>query len=219
MAATRETRGSSDGRDLERTGRRLSHCGRFEIDRAPAQHVQFVWPRDDVAPDTPGVPVMFSGVIRNRSQIAQRVECRPTGSSLRADAAMLWDLYQLHGRDAFARIDGPFAVALYDASHDEVVLAADRWAAKPMYFARLDRCWAVATGYRALVSLLQLEARIDHQSVFNGMKHMPAHRALLQSVRPVAPGEVVRLSRITRETRVSLQTCAVYDPQSAGCAG
>jgi asparagine synthase (glutamine-hydrolysing) len=199
MAAMWGIAGTTDHDGVEEIGRRLQHRGLHELDWTPAPHVRFVWRQEDAARAsvaTPVAPLMFTGVITNRDELAHLLgRCADHGAP-RRDAELLWDFYRLNGRDAFAVVNGQFAVALYDAVADEVVLASDRWAAQPLYVARIANCWAFATEYRALLALPQLEASVDRQSLshLNGTKYLPMRRGMLADVHPVAPGEIVRIS-------------------------
>ena len=200
MAAICGIWGAADRCDLEKVAGRLCHRGGDPLGWGPGAHVEFVWRRDAGAPVVPvasRAPLIFTGAILNRDELAQRVGRRGNDRVLRDDAELLWNLYRMDGSAAFARINGQFAVALYDGGRDEIVLATDRWAAQPLYFVRVTHCWAFATEYRALLGLLQLEAQVDTQSLafLREAKYLPLHRGLLANVYPVAPGEVVRLSR------------------------
>ncbi len=197
MTAIWGSLGTTDGWNVEELGRCLRHRGTHESSWAPAPHVRFAWRRDEGASASviPQVPLMFTGSITNRSELAQRLG--RDSKDVACDAGLLWELYCTHGSRAFGLVNGQFAIALYDARTDELVLAADRWAVQPLYAASIESCWVFATEYRALLALPQLQARIDAHSVafLNATKYLPARRTLLQDVHAVAPGECLRLSR------------------------
>jgi asparagine synthase (glutamine-hydrolysing) len=199
MAAIWGISGTTDESDASEIGRRLQHRGRHEFEWAPAPHVRFAWRQDDATPIsvTPPPPLMFTGAICNRHELVHRLGHCASEVSPRGDAALLWELYCREGPNVFASINGQFAVALYDARADEVVLAADRWATQPLYIARVADSWAFATEYRALLALPQLVPRVDTQSLafLNATKYLPPRKGLLSDVSPVAPGEIVRISR------------------------
>jgi asparagine synthase (glutamine-hydrolysing) len=206
--------GTPDGISLGEVGRRLQHRGIRERHWTPAPNVQFVWRQDDGVPASigpPSVPLMFTGVIGNREELGARLGDLTGDCCARNDAELLWELYRVYGANGFALVNGQFAVALYDASAKELLLAADRWAAQPLYVARLPNGWAFATEYRALLALPQLELSIDPQAVaaLTDTKYLPARKSLLVDVHPVAPGEIIRISQQVHEhqpyTPLSLQ--------------
>jgi asparagine synthase (glutamine-hydrolysing) len=178
--------------DLAVVGGRLAHHGEQEM----------VWsPRDGAtlgqrfsAADTtpPRVPLVFAGSIHNQTELAKLA---PGDASGRSDAELLWDLYLTHGVEAFAKVNGQFAVALLDPDADSLVLAVDRWAARPLYFACLGDRGIFASEYKALLALDDVPARVNPSAfdVLQASKYLPIGDGLLADVKPVAPGGWVRL--------------------------
>ncbi|MFT3694663.1 MAG: asparagine synthase-related protein [Kofleriaceae bacterium] len=69
-------------------------------------------------------------------------------------AANVIALYREHGFvDALAKIDGDFAIALYDANTDTLWLARDRFAVKPLYYLAEPNRFAFGSRPRALLAL------------------------------------------------------------------
>jgi asparagine synthase (glutamine-hydrolysing) len=69
-------------------------------------------------------------------------------------AALFIALYRRHGfADALARINGDFAVALYDAESGSLWLGRDRFGVKPLYYADRPGMFAFASRPRALLAL------------------------------------------------------------------
>jgi asparagine synthase (glutamine-hydrolysing) len=70
------------------------------------------------------------------------------------EAALLVALYRRYGfADALARINGDFAVALYDADCGSLWLGRDRFGIKPLYYADRPELFAFASRPRALLAL------------------------------------------------------------------
>ncbi|HEY4181745.1 MAG TPA: asparagine synthase-related protein [Kofleriaceae bacterium] len=68
-------------------------------------------------------------------------------------ATAVLELIRKHGFvDALAHIDGDFAIAAYDTSSSTLWLARDRFAIKPLYFARTREGFAFASRTRALLA-------------------------------------------------------------------
>jgi asparagine synthase (glutamine-hydrolysing) len=186
--------GTAERWEAQHMGARLAHRGRHEELSTPATHVYFGvrHDRENAAPST-DVPAAFAGSLLHLRAIEAKLG--PTDRAA-ADAALIWKLYRSEGSQAFALLNGQFAVALYDAATDSVLLAVDWWSVQPLYFARGKNRWAFASEYRALLALPDLQARVDPQSVdfLQRTKYLPAGRGLLCGVHAVAPGQVVRLN-------------------------
>ena len=192
MAAIFGLVGACDPSEMAAVGRRLRHHGAREL----------IWPagastllgrraRDGDAM-APTVPLTLAGRIHNRAEIVTQLGAVATP---RSDTELLWELYRSRGVEAFGLVNGQFAVALVDPASDCLVLAVDRWAARPLYFASLGRCGVFASDYRSILAMDGVPARanlgaFDH---LQATKHLPAGEGLLADLRPVAPGCWVRL--------------------------
>jgi asparagine synthase (glutamine-hydrolysing) len=80
------------------------------------------------------------------------------------DAALLLDLHRRHGfADALARVNGDFAVALFDAGSATLWLGRDRFGVKPLYYAETPSLFAYASQPRGLLALPDVPAEIDRR--------------------------------------------------------
>jgi len=85
-----------------------------------------------------GITVAQNGEIYNYVEL--RAELERAGRVFRtsSDTEVIAQLYAEHGAGAFERMRGMFAVAIWDAPNQRLVLARDRVGKKPLYFARRD---------------------------------------------------------------------------------
>jgi asparagine synthase (glutamine-hydrolysing) len=82
------------------------------------------------------------------------------------DAARLIALYRRHGfAEALARINGDFAVALYDAESGSLWLGRDRFGIKPLYYAERPDLFAFASRPRALLALPGMPGDVNRRFV------------------------------------------------------
>jgi asparagine synthase (glutamine-hydrolysing) len=82
------------------------------------------------------------------------------------EASLLITLYRRHGfADSLARINGDFAVALYDADSGSLWLGRDRFGIKPLYYADRPDSFAFASRPRALLALPGVPDTINRRFV------------------------------------------------------
>ena len=92
-----------------------------------------------------GVSIVIDGIVYNLSMIDKE---NPIGVSI-------LNLYRKYGfRGALERLNGDFAIALYDSNNQTVWIARDRVGVKPLYYANKNGEFAFASRPK---SLLQLE--------------------------------------------------------------
>ena len=79
------------------------------------------------------IGIVFNGEIYNFKQL--RDELRDKGYQFKggSDTEVVLALYEEYGVECFAKMDGMFAIALYDYDKNELVLARDRMGKKPLY--------------------------------------------------------------------------------------
>jgi asparagine synthase (glutamine-hydrolysing) len=126
-------------------------------------------------------------------------------------------LWEEHGPDAVAKLQGMFALALWDAKQRTLLLARDRAGKKPLFWRRTSRAFTCASELAALlqadptdrpgVDLSAIDAYLSlgyvpsPQSAFEGVHKLPAaHYAI------VRPGEAPSLHRYWSKPRGPLLT-------------
>lgn len=109
-----------------------------------------------------GLVAVVDGTFYNRDEL---------GTQLLSDADAVLVLYRRYGFEgALQRINGDFAIALYDANDDALWLGRDRVGHKPLYFARSAGALAFASQPRALLLLPGLSREVNRRfaAVFAG---------------------------------------------------
>lgn len=100
--------------------------------------------------------MVADGEIYNHQALLETIENAPAGKS---SIEAVLPLYAEHGVDAFAQIDGPFALAIVDAE-GEMVVARDPLGISPLYWYRDDERAVFASELGAFDEELMGEARI-----------------------------------------------------------
>jgi asparagine synthase (glutamine-hydrolysing) len=145
-----------------------------------------------VANEDGSVVAVFNGELYNfpelRAGLEGRHDVRGTG-----DTPVIPHLYEEHGLDFVERLEGMFALALWDRARERLVLARDRLGKKPLLWTQLaDGSLAFASELRALLTL-PLERRLDLRALdrYLGLQYVPGPETALQGVRKVAPGHLL----------------------------
>src|SRR5262245_24025147 len=85
------------------------------------------------------VQVVCNGEIYNAPKLAAELMARGHNLRTRSDVEVIAHLYEEEGVRAVERLDGMFAIALWDARRRRLVLARDRAGIKPPYIAAIGR--------------------------------------------------------------------------------
>jgi asparagine synthase (glutamine-hydrolysing) len=145
-----------------------------------------------VANESGEVVAVFNGEAYNFPQLREELrghEVRGTG-----DTPVLPHLYEEDGPGFVRRLHGMFALALWDAPRDRLVLARDRLGKKPLLWTRLpDGTLAFASELKALLRLPDLAREVDLEAVdaYLALQYVPGDRTALSGVRKLPPGHVL----------------------------
>src|SRR3954469_988712 len=140
------------------------------------------------------VAAVFNGELYNFAELRRALgahEIRGTG-----DTPVIPHLYEEHGLAFVERLDGMFAIALWDAERTRLVLARDRLGKKPLVWTRLDDgTIAFASELKALHGLpgFRAEPYLPALDAYLALQYVPGTRTGLVGVQRVEPGSVLVL--------------------------
>jgi asparagine synthase (glutamine-hydrolysing) len=149
-----------------------------------------------VADESGGVAAVFNGEIYNFRELRATLaghELRGTG-----DTPVLPHLYEEDGPAFVRRLSGMFAIALWDAPHERLVLARDRLGKKPLLWTRLpDGTLAFASELKALLRLPDVRRELDLEALdaYLALQYVPGPGTALRGVQKLPPGHVLVLER------------------------
>jgi asparagine synthase (glutamine-hydrolysing) len=188
MVATLCHRGPDDSGTFWSDDRRvgLGHRRLSIIDLSAAGHQ----PMSDASGD---VRLSFNGEIYNYREL--RDELSALGHSFRSasDTEVLLAAYAEWGTECLARLDGMFAISLFDLRTKQLLLARDRAGEKPLYFSHRDgRLW-FGSELKALMADPGFERRIDPAALefFLTYGFVPAPFCILHGVEKLRQGEAL----------------------------
>jgi asparagine synthase (glutamine-hydrolysing) len=152
------------------------------------------------------VHVVQNGEIYNYRELRAGLEAAGHRFATRSDTEVLVHLYEEHG-DGFAeRLRGMFAVAVWDAKRQRLVLARDPFGIKPLYYRVSADGLAFASELRALP---RSEIDFDALEAFLAFNSVPGPYSIFRDVKKLLPGHLLvweagqaRVSRYARPAPV-----------------
>lgn len=147
-----------------------------------------------VANETGEISCVFNGELYEFRALREELAARGHRIPGTGDTPVLPHAYEEHGTAFPKELHGMFALALWDASRDRLVLARDRIGKKPLLYAELpDGTLAFASELKALLQLpgLRRELDLDQLDAFLALQYVPGPETALRGVRKVPPGHVL----------------------------
>ncbi len=115
--------------------------------------------------ETSDVWVILNGEIFNYIELRAELEGRGHRFYTRSDTEVIVHLYESFGEDFVDRLNGQFAIALYDTRARRLILARDRVGIRPLFYAEHGGRIAFASEVKALFALPEVPRELDRRGV------------------------------------------------------
>lgn len=147
------------------------------------------------------VGVVFNGEIYNHRALRRELEALGHHfTSDHADTEVVVHGWKAWGRDLFIRLDGMFALAIYDRDKHTVTLARDRFGEKPLYYAAHKDAVVFGSELTALLKHPVLQnAPVSKPALQKFFAHgfFPAPHTPYEGVHKVLPGQALTIDATT----------------------
>jgi asparagine synthase (glutamine-hydrolysing) len=142
------------------------------------------------------VGVVFNGEIYNYPEL--QAELRASGHRFRtdhSDTEVLVHLYEQYGDEFLHKLNGMFAIALWDAPRRRLLLARDRAGIKPLYYARVRDQLIFASEIKSILQHPSVTLAPDYAALLHylSLKNIPAPLSAFHGIGQLRPGECLTL--------------------------
>ncbi len=146
-----------------------------------------------IASEDRGVLAVFNGEIYNFGELRAELEARGHRLATQGDGEVIVHLYEEHGLDFARRLEGIFAIAIWDRARRRLVLVRDQLGVKPLYCALGPDGLAFASEVKSLIAGGLLAPALDPLAaeLFLALGFVPGKHSLFAGVEKVLPGSMV----------------------------
>ncbi len=140
----------------------------------------------------------FNGAIYNHRGIRKGLEHRGVRFRSHSDTEVLVEGYDEYGESIVDRLEGMFAIAIWDAARSRLLLVRDRAGEKPLFFLRLPNGGvAFASEIKALLAVPALEITRDLEQIgpFLLYGYVPPPLTFYKDVEQLPPAHMVSFGR------------------------
>lgn len=143
-----------------------------------------------------GIWVTYNGEIYNYKELRQELVAKRHHFFSQTDTEVIIHLYEEYGVEAIKKMNGIFSFALWDGRHNRLILARDRYGAKPLYYSLKNNLLCFSSEIKGLLEVDGVEAKLNDPALceyftfqnnfgdttlFDGIKMMPpGHFMILQ---------------------------------------
>ena len=138
--------------------------------------------------------VVFNGEVFNHAELRGRLAAQGHRFYTRSDTEVLVHLYEEQGPEFLGELNGDFALAIWDARRERLLLARDRVGIRPLFYAVADGALTFASEIKALFlddrlpraldprgvdQVFTFWAALPPQTIFQGVRQIPTGHYLL----------------------------------------
>jgi asparagine synthase (glutamine-hydrolysing) len=174
----------------------LAHRRLSIIDLSPAGH-------QPMGSADGAIWITYNGECYNYAELAAGLRQRGYRFRSQSDTEVILRLYEERGDRFLDAIDGMFALAIWDARRQTLLLARDRVGIKPVYYFADDEHFLFASEMKALLADPRVPGEVDAAALgeYFHLLSIPDARCILKGVRKLAPGHYLKISEHGIEER------------------
>jgi asparagine synthase (glutamine-hydrolysing) len=134
------------------------------------------------------IALVLDGTLVNAGELRAQLAAHGFRFAGQSGEEVLLRAYQYWDRDAMKKLRGAFALALWDARKDRLLLARDRFGEKPLYLHQKNGALYFASEAKALLRA-GVAAKVDLSAVSDCLayRYVPGPRTLFAGIRKLAP--------------------------------
>ena len=147
--------------------------------------------------------IVFNGEIYNYRDLRRRLEGSGHRFQTDSDTETIVHLYEDLGTECFTHLNGMFAVAIWDRTKRQVVLARDRLGKKPLFYQWRDRQLLFGSELKALSQSPDFDTKLSAGAIdqFLTYQYVPHPNTIYETSRKLPPGHVA----VVREAGVEVK--------------
>lgn len=188
MGQAIQHRGPDDYGVFEATGMAIGNQRLSVIDLAGG-HQPFV-------SDDGNIVVVQNGEIFNHVELAQDAARAGNPCRTHSDTEVLLRLYELEGLNFLKKLNGMFAIAIYDARERALFIARDRIGVKPLYIYDSGTRLTFASEIKSILASLPATPGIDQEALSHYLtyNYVPAPHTIYCGIRHLMPGHFIKIT-------------------------
>ena len=136
---------------------------------------------------------VFNGEIYNFQSLRRELELEGAVFRGHSDTEVLLALYERDGSQCLKKLNGMFALAIWDTHAKSLFLARDRLGKKPLYVWRQGTKIAFASEIKALLNVpgVEKKLRMDAVKDYFTYQYIPDPKTIFESIEKLPPGHMM----------------------------
>lgn len=174
----------------------LAHCRLKVIDLSAAA-------RQPMSDESGQIQLLFNGEIYNFKELRQELVSAGRAFRSQSDTEVILRAYEHWGKQAIRRLDGMFALAIWDGTARKLLLARDRAGKKPLFYWTDGRCVVFGSEIKTLLAHSHVPREVAEElfPYLLTFGAAPMDRTFYRGIRSVPPASLLELTGIETQPR------------------
>lgn len=155
--------------------------------------------------------MVFTGEIYNFREIAMQLPSLVNASAPLSDSRVLIEAFSHWGLSFLQRLNGMFAMVIYDKSEQTLFIFKDRIGIKPLYYYWEGGNFAFASEIKALLQLPWINKEINYSSIpqFLHLGMVPSSNTMYSHIKKLTPGTYLKINnnQFSQEKYWTIEKC------------
>lgn len=142
--------------------------------------------------------ISFNGEIYNMAELKAELLLEGADFQTTSDTEVILEGYMLHGKNYIQKLNGIFAIALWDSAAEELYLFRDRLGVKPLFYAMTEKTLVFSSEIKGLLAYPGIRPIIDREGLCEVFALGPAKtygKGVFKDVWEVLPGQCITFGR------------------------
>ncbi len=149
--------------------------------------------------------MVYNGEIYNYQEIASELKLNhKTDFKTASDSEVILEAYAQYGPAVLQKLNGMFALAIYDKQKKELFVCRDRIGIKPLYYFWDGQNFAFASELQSLTKLSYIPLELNTNAIYHFLHlgFVPAPQSIYNSIKKLEPATWLKISKGNLESHV-----------------
>lgn len=141
--------------------------------------------------------IIFNGEIYNFKALRKILQKRGFNFKGKSDTEVILRAYEAFGDNLFSKLQGMFAIAIWDKKLKKLLIGRDAFGVKPLYYFEGHNRFIFSSEIKSMISLIDKNAKIDSYSIARYLNFLwcPGDGTGISGLKKLGPGEYIWISK------------------------
>ncbi|MDC2891355.1 asparagine synthase (glutamine-hydrolyzing) [Psychrosphaera algicola] len=145
--------------------------------------------------DDGSIVVVQNGEIFNHVELASELEDLGFPCKTHCDTEVILRLYECNGIEAISKLNGMFAIAIWDDKLKTMFIVRDRVGEKPLYFGVDNNTTYFGSEIKSILTKMNAELDCDSLVSFLSFNYVPMPDTMFKNVKQLKPGHLLKVTQ------------------------